>query len=333
MGTLRIHFTADDLARTTIAATADPLWETLLSRFRLHDHVKPAAFRPWIRRLRGDPAQTARMRPGAQFLATLAPMGPYFPDFLTPAAARDGLEAGLEAILSTPRRRLRSELQRLARHVSLPGWVRPVAEGDVAALTQLTTALRAYHQVAIAPHRDVIQSAVDADRAHHVTRFLEGGVEGLLNSMRPLMRWQSPVLEVDYDVDQDLHLGGQGLLLVPSFFCQGSPISLGDPLLPPVLVYPIGRRSWQRPATETSGRGPLETLIGSTRAAVLRAVDFGTTTTQLARRLDISPASASRHAAALRDTGLITTVRQGPAVLHTRTALGTSLHQQSTDRA
>ncbi|MEU6720765.1 helix-turn-helix domain-containing protein [Nonomuraea sp. NPDC046802] len=324
MGTLRIHFTADDLARTTIAATVDPLWEMLLSRFRLNDLDKAPAFQPWIRRLRSDPVQRAKIRPGARLLATLAPMGPYFPDFLTPAAARNGLEAGLEAILSTPRQQLRSELQRLVQHVSLPGWVRPLADGEVSALTQITDTLRAYHQAAVASHHDLIQPAVDADQAHHVTRFLDLGVEGLLTSMGSTMRWQPPVLEVDYDVDQDLHLGGRGLLLVPSFFCRRVPISLADPLLPPVLVYPINP-SWHMYATETSGRKPLETLIGSTRAAVLRAVGTGMTTTQLSDRLKISPASASRHATVLREAGLITSSRHGPAVLHRRTALGTSL--------
>ncbi|PZG20085.1 ArsR/SmtB family transcription factor [Nonomuraea aridisoli] len=333
MGTLRVHFTADDLARTTVAATVDPMWEILLSRFRLNDLDKAPAYQPWMRRLRSDPVQRANMRTGARLLTTLAPMGPYFPDFLTPAAARNGLEAGLEAIRSTPRHQLRSELQRLAQHVSLPGWVRSLADGEVAALTQLTDALRAYHQAAIAAHDDLIQPAVNVDRAKHVTRFLDIGVEGLLTSMCSTMRWRPPVLEVDYDIDQELHLGGQGLLLVPSFFCRRVPISLADPLLPPVLVYPINP-SWEIYATEKSSRRPLETLIGSTRAAVLRAVGTGLTTTQLSRRLKISPASASRHAAVLREAGLITTVRYGAAVVHSRTALGTSLHEgcSSSDR-
>ncbi|MEV4800318.1 helix-turn-helix domain-containing protein [Nonomuraea sp. NPDC049421] len=251
-------------------------------------------------------------------------MGPYFPDFLTPAAARHSLEAGLEEIRSTPRHRLRSELQRLARHVSLPSWVRPLADGEVSALTRLTDALRAYHQAAIASHDDLIQPAVAADRAKHVARFLDNGVEGLLASMSPTMRWRSPILEVDYDIDQDLHLGGQGLLLVPSFFCRRVPISLADPRLPPVLVYPINP-TWELYAKEDPGRRALETLIGGTRAAVLRAVGTGVTTTQLSHRLDISLASASRHATVLREAGLLTTVRHGPTVVHSRTALGASL--------
>ena len=34
----------------------------------------------------------------------------------------------------------------------------------------------------------------------------------MLLGMRPLMRWRFPVLEVDYNVDRDLHLGGRGLI-------------------------------------------------------------------------------------------------------------------------
>ncbi|MFF5715681.1 winged helix-turn-helix domain-containing protein [Streptomyces buecherae] len=46
------------------------------------------------------------------------------------------------------------------------------------------------------------------------------------------------------------------------------------------------------------------------------------TTGQLARRLGLSDATASEHAAALRGAGLITTARAGRAVRHLRTALG-----------
>jgi DNA-binding transcriptional ArsR family regulator len=153
--------------------------------------------------------------------------------------------------------------------------------------------------------------------------MVTGGLDGLLASMRPLMRWRPPVLEVDYNIDRDLHLRGRGLRFVPSYFCSRVPVSLADPELPPVLVYPIAQQFTWRPLVRPSGS--LDKLVGPTRAAVLRAIGTGATTTQLARRLEASLASVSRHAGVLRDAGLVRSDRDGAAVLHSLTSLGTAL--------
>jgi DNA-binding transcriptional ArsR family regulator len=146
----------------------------------------------------------------------------------------------------------------------------------------------------------------------------------MLASFQPLMRWRSPVLEVGYPTDRDLHLGGRGLRLVPSFFCSGRPVSLLDPELPPVVVYPIAHDPWHPMAAGTGPRS-LSVLLGATRAAVLEAVGDGCTTTELSRRARVSAASASQHASVLRGAGLISTSRTGGSVLHTLTPLGTAL--------
>jgi DNA-binding transcriptional ArsR family regulator len=331
---LRIYFTADDVARTRVASHSDPLWEVLLSDLRLRSPARLLELRAWFHRIRTDPAKAARMRPGAQMLSILAPWGPYIPDFLTPDEAKHGLDAGLEAVLSTPRRRLRHELGRLAEHAPLPDWIRPMAEGDPTALTRLAEGLRAYHNVVIAPHGDLIKTSVDADRARRAHSLLDNGTEGLFGSMRHLARWCSPVLEVDYPVDQELHLRGRGLRLVPSFFCDRFPVSLADPDLAPVLLYPIDQDCRWTQAISAGEQRPLDSLMGPTRAAALRAldVDLGTSTTQLARRLGTSPASASRHATVLRNAGLITTHRDGTAVLHMPTPLGVALLEHDNRR-
>ena len=324
LGILRIHFDSGDLARTVLARTADPAWEMLLSRFRFNDRHMPLAFRPWMQRLRADPERLARMRPGARWLATLAPHGPYFPDFLTPADTGQGFDAGLDALLSTPRTRLRSELRMLARHHRIPDWAAPLANGDVASLHRLGSALTDYHEAVVEPQYDIIQAGVGADRARRADAILASGVEGLMTSLPSLMRWRPPVLEVDYKVDRELHLCGRGIRLVPSYFCYRHPIALVDPELPPVLVYPIDQ-DLRWPQTAVAGRQRLEALVGRTRTAVLYATHSGATTTQLARLLRVSPASVSRHTGVLRDAGLITTHRHGTAVMHTLTPLGLRL--------
>jgi hypothetical protein len=132
---LRVRFTPQDLTRVRLLSNADPLWEIVLSSFLLHERHRPPFLSPWIRRIKADSAQWERIRPGARMLAGLAPQGPYFPDFLTPAEASDGLEAGLHAVACTSRSRLSSELGLLAtacglRRRTVPNWVRQFATGD-----------------------------------------------------------------------------------------------------------------------------------------------------------------------------------------------------------
>ncbi|MFD5831631.1 ArsR/SmtB family transcription factor [Lentzea sp. NPDC060358] len=321
---MRIHFTMRDLGRTRLADDGDPLWEVMHSGFRLNFADQDPAFGEWKRSLlRGGPPG---VRAGTALLAVLTPQGPYFPDFLTPPEGARGLEEGLEAMMSTPRRRLRAELSRLAENSPVPPRFQALAEGRPAVLRGVASVLRGFHSAVVAPHDRAIRSAVAADRARRSRVLAQQGVEGLLATL-PAARWEAPVLEVEYGVDRDLHLQGRGLLLIPSFFCQRLPLSLADPAMPPALIYPVDPElRWQSLAA-----GGLEALMGPTRAAVLLAVGerAGATTTQLAQRLSTSLASASRHAAVLRAAGLITTHRDGPSVLHTLTPLGIALLETS----
>ncbi|MFC4529441.1 ArsR/SmtB family transcription factor [Sphaerisporangium dianthi] len=326
---LRIHFTAEDIARTSLSRVADPLWEVLLSHFRLSDRDRPVCFQPWLVRLRSRPDLLTMMRPAGTLLSDLAPLGPYFPDFLTPPESAAGLDAGLDAVSATGRRRLRDELNLLhqtnrRRGRATPDWLAGLTDSQSGALTSLTTSLRKYHQAAVGSYDDLIRASVEADVTQRVSALLAGGVEALFRSFTPLMRWHRPVLEVRYDVEQDLYLQGRGLRLVPSFFCHGSAVSFADQDLPPVLIYPImSEHRWE---TITSvDRRPLAELMGATRATVLVALRHSASTTELAATLHTSLASMSRHTKTLRQAGLITSERRGPAILHALTPLGWTL--------
>ncbi|MDT7786859.1 MAG: hypothetical protein QOF58_5278 [Pseudonocardiales bacterium] len=320
---LRIHFSAGDLERTQIAERVDPLWEMVFSRLRLTEGDSGVLLEPWLRDVRRHGDRQV-IRSGVRLLAVLSPLGPYFPDFLTPPEGADGLGAALDAIRATPRARLRDELNRLAGVSSTPSWTRPLAEGCDGALAELTDALAQYHAAVIEPYNDLIDEAVDTDRLH---RTGSGSVEGLLHGMWPLMNWRPPVLEVQYAYNRDLHLNGRGLRLVPSYFCRHTPVAFADPGLPPTVVYPVHHDwTWQRQlASGRREQGALAALLGSTRSAVLAAVGSGATTTELAERLGASASAVSRHTTVLREAGLLTTERQGVSVLHQRTVLGSAL--------
>lgn len=312
---LRVHFTAADLVRTRVSDGADPLWETVLSLHRLRDKSPDPALAACRRSTHG-----VRQGPLGMLLP-LVPRRGYFPDFLTPPAGAAGVEHGLEALMSTPRTRLRSELTVLGGRNPLPSWTRSLADGEPAALRRLARSVRMYHHGALGPNWPRISRRANTDRALRLHALWQGGAEAMLRTYAPSMRWRSPVLEVAYPVDRDLHLDGRGLLLVPSYFAR-SPVALADTALPPTLVYPARPRSaYDAPRTD-EGLAP---LLGHTRAAVLQALGGDPNTTELARRAGVSLSSASEHVAVLRDAGLVSSVRQSNAVRHALTPLGSAL--------
>jgi DNA-binding transcriptional ArsR family regulator len=314
---LRIHFTPEDIGRVRIAGDPDPLWETVFSVFRLR---RPGpVFGRWRRRaLRASrPADLEMLLPLLR--------GGYYPDFLTPAEGMHGLPTGLEALLSTPVSRLRAEMSHLTRPGGpTPPWMRRLAEGDRPTLERLAGAIRSHYEAVVAPIWPDARAAVEADRSRRARVLLEQGCEGLLSSYRPMMRWESPVLEVDVPYEQSLHLAGRGLLLVPSYLSWGTPDVLRDTSLPPVLVYPVAHDLALGAAARAAETG-LTALIGQTRTSVLESIGDGRTTSELARRVGVSVASVSQHTAVLREARLIHSIRAGKAVLHTITPLGAAL--------
>ncbi|MEE4489436.1 ArsR/SmtB family transcription factor [Streptomyces sp. BE230] len=328
---LRIHVSGWDLSKVRMATGPDALWETILSFHRLRDRRASTVFGKWRAEAR------PRLNGEVRLLSAVVPPHGYFPDFLTPS--REGVAepmdfaAGMEALRDTRPERLQAELALLGAQGAAGGRgaarrpVRPVAldtlgEGRAEPLGRLIGALRAYHRAAVEPYWPHIQARIEADRAVRGRALLDGGADELLASLPPVIRWRAPVLEADYPVDRELHLNGRGLLLQPSFFCRGTPVVYRDPLLPPVLVYPVTHTA----APVFAEAGPwLGRLLGNTRSTVLKVIGDGCTTSELARRAGVSLASASQHASVLREAGLVHTLRHGSSVLHTLTPLGGSL--------
>ncbi|WNF30480.1 helix-turn-helix domain-containing protein [Streptomyces sp. C11-1] len=311
-----------------MAHQPDALWETVLS---LHQLSRPNPFfAPWCRRTRSA-LTAAGLVSEARMLTALAPRTSYFPDFLTPTAgpeAESGAGAGIDRVLSTGRDRLRADIARLAAGRSRPStWLDEIAAGRTHALRRLGAGLHRYYDLAVAPHAAASAACVGRDRRHRARDILDHGSERLLANLGPTSRWRPPVLEVDYSIERELHLEGRGLTIIPSFFCHDHPITLALHELPPVLVYPVARGPLWIPESPTRipGGPALDELLGATRAAVLRSLATGHSTTTLAARLRISTTAASRHAAALRAAGLVATERRGASVRHSRTSLGTEL--------
>ena len=324
---VRVNFTADDLARTRFSVAPAPLIETGLALVELRRASvapgRPAA-RRWLREVWRTFPATAR--------PLLELFGPYppWPGFADSPAS--SLEEGLEFVRSTPRSAWRAELADgyLDRAGRPPRWVRNLADGDTEARDIVVRALRDFYAAVVAPRWESVVSSFHGDVARRMPVLAAGGHQALFGTLHRQLRWQDNGLE-RHGVDFEHDLGGTGMLMMPSAFWTGPPVFVLDgERIPNVLVYaaqPNGRAGGPDHASPSgeAWNDSLAILIGSTRAAVLRALAEPCGTADLAATTGISAASASEHAKALRDADLVQTRREGRSVRHSLTPLGRTM--------
>jgi DNA-binding transcriptional ArsR family regulator len=323
---LRIHFTCEDLARVTIAAAPDPLWEVMLSLRVLAAKPADARFPGWRRHT------LTRLAPPARELVAVARSAARWPDLLTPTCGGVRLDEALQQVALTPSRRVTADLARLDQTTGAGAWARVLGGDPPAALRRLGRAARAYFDVALGPCWSQVRAGVEGERSRLARVIVDRGLEGMLAGLSPGTRWEPPELLMPSTVDVSLVVSGRSLVLLPSLFCS-EPVTRLDPGLPPVLVVGITSRAGRidlLAGTHTSGEAAnrkLSALLGRTRAAVLQAAGTACTTSELARRVGTSLPSASQHAGVLREAGLITSTRHRNSVVHATTPLGTALLQ------
>lgn len=325
----RIHFTAQDLARTRIVDTPHPLLEVTIAARTLREVHDGAAMGLWRQQVRSR-MDIAR----AGMLLELTPPRGWTPGFLHPLTRSGDLGEALDLARSTPKKLILEELSFIAEQQKLPRWAAHLHD-DPSLLRQLFDSVNHVYERALLPYWPRIGTLLEADRALRAREFAAGGMERVLTGLCPQhLVWKPPVLEVMCSLGHavDLHLNGSGMQLIPSWF--GSRLPIIDPTFEPqpFLTYPARREAHTTitgspTAPGTDGAAALRSLIGRTRAAVLLAIarDGGCTTTELARRVNISLASASEHTTVLRSAGLVTTSRHRNTALHTATATGIAL--------
>ncbi len=317
----RIHFTPDDLARIQVSPTLGPLAETVLAVALLRCPDQPRTrLGGW--RDRVQDRITPRMRP----LTALIPPGCRGVDLCTLTGEAATIEQGVRALLDVPREHLLAEMEYTDRHSRLPAAAWALAEAG--ARPDLADAAQAAYQALIQPYWARIRACLHAEQAARRRILAAGGPDRLLASLQnQRIRWRPPVLEIAMPGNVEMHLDGRGLALVPSVFVGREPSLHENPndcADVPRLILPAADTDDLWDASRDQGAA-LAALVGRNRAAVLASVADGCTTTELARRAGISLAAASQHAAVLRGAGLIISRRQGGAVLHTLTPLGTDL--------
>ncbi|MER5209469.1 winged helix-turn-helix domain-containing protein [Streptomyces sp. NPDC002838] len=309
----------------TLAQQPEPLHETIASLRVLQQRRPGVGLGPWRRWAQ------ARVPRSAGLLRELVRPHGAAPDFLAPLST--DFEAGLDTLLHTPRSFLRTDLEAVTRFNGrpLPAWTDALADGCPRVLRTVGDAMRDWHRAAVAPLRQHLHAGFAATRSSATRHLLTGGLDAMLSHLHPTISWWPPVLELTCpDHDLDIPLRGRGVRLVPSFFCGREPMIQPVPGLPLVVVYPVTHDTvWSpEPGPEPrlepeTRRRSLAALLGNSRATVLYAVAAGhSTTTDLAGRTGVSPATVSHHTTVLREAGLIITHRTGNSAHHLLTPLG-----------
>lgn len=325
---IRIEFTAADVARTRVTATLGPFAETLFGLGALQLARRERIAPPWRRH--GD-------RVTGELAEFLNPCGNVQVDLFTITGQATEFAEAAEALLSAPADALSAEIRTThCRGLDEPHWLRGIGRAELPARRRLVAAIDRAHRRLVAPYWPAMYAVLDAERARLQRLFADGGVDRLLSSFHPSVTWRDGVLELPTagrwtSAPLTARLRGRGLVLVPSVLCAGGPVPFFpyDAAQPAVLLYPAvtdpdaRARIWDNGSGD--GSSALGALLGRTRAAALEVIADGCTTTELARRLGVSPGNASQHASALRAAGLVTSLRDRNRMLHTVTPLGAEL--------
>ncbi len=320
---VRFVFSVEDLALTRFAIS--PMWELVRSVVALRDPSHAALHVPWLRSLSGRLHGLALER-----IAELNPPRGYTPDFLVPLPSGPlaDLDDDLNTLRATSVAHIRADMALFAaQHKRGPEIAAPYLARPRREVRRLTEVLDAYWRRAVAPVWPRIRAILEADIAYRARRLTSGGPAALFADLSPSVTWRQPTLEVDLPGhDTTFSLDGRGLLLVPSAFTTGPVVSDRAPWLPGV-IYPARGIATLWEQSPVAPRG-LARLIGGSRATMLIDLAAPRSTTELARRLSLSPGTASHHLTALREAGLVTGRREGRSVLYLRTPLGNALAAQ-----
>jgi DNA-binding transcriptional ArsR family regulator len=311
-----VHLTAEDVARTRFGFST--VWETTAGLYAVTSTSARALHRPLHRQL------TAAGRKAVEAMSDLVGVPGWMPDSLAPqpqGAAIDPVQE-LSGIRRTPDCVVERDLDVLRRKRPASRWAAMDRDQFV---DELAGTLTAYWECELAPHWEVIESVVRSDVRSRQGQLAGDGIAATLHKLHPAVTFEHSALEVHLPLHRcEINGSGAGLWLVPSVF-RWSGVGLASSTNGTlVLSYPARGAGtvWE----DRKGAAPgVESLIGRSRAAVLADLDVPRSTTELARRLQLAPATVSAHLSTLADARLVVGTRYGRAVLYARTRLGALL--------
>jgi DNA-binding transcriptional ArsR family regulator len=326
---LRMEVRREDL--TTSRFAVSPLWElTHALRLLWEAPSQPGdpVLRPWLMRVRDRYRELTRQA-DIEVIQALNPPG-WGTDFLArvPVDLSTTIWDLLDEVRSTPAEQVRLEVaEAMRRQPPMDPRIRRILASDRIA-EYAADVLAAAWRALLEPEWRTLRAILERDVVYRAGQLTSRGWAAALSGLHPDLSWHRGRIELcRWSTDEDVELGGRGLLFIPSVFVWPRLALTLDPPWPPALIYPARGVAalWQEPGAPRGGTGALGRLIGSSRAAVLLALEEPASTSQLAATLGQSLGGIGDHLAVLRAAGLITRARSGRSVLYRRTAVGDAL--------
>ncbi|RKE18268.1 helix-turn-helix transcriptional regulator [Streptomyces sp. TLI_171] len=323
---LKFRLGLADLASAYFACS--PLQEAVLS-LRMWTHPGHYPHGPAFEAMR--PAFEAL--PAAPLLRALVAGNKYVPDFLTPRPRVPFPEfrAELAAVRAFEPALLRRELEQtfLPHDRELPPLLAERADRPQALIAELADALEAYWTRVLEPAWwPRARSVLHADIVHRSRVLAERGAAGLFADLDHLLHWADGVLTIDRawgDGEVEVVVDRRGLTFLPTCFARGALTAIGPDLTPSITYLARGQANLTAAADPPPTDRAVEQLLGTPKARLLALLHEPTATTELARRLGVTPGAVSQHLAVLHATRLVTRARHGRLVLYARSPLADQL--------
>jgi len=311
---IEYELSADDLADTRFAIS--PIQELVFSLWALRDPGRYTLHLPWRRA-----ALAAVGEDDLRLLLALVGEQRGLPDFLTPPpdSFAPSFAEELDLVRRTPPHLVERDL--VATH--RPGPLPAVLRG--ATLADLTALLDRFWEASMAAAWPRMRLILEADTTYRARRLALGGARALFADLHPNVTWTTGAVRITKMIGRHRVLaGGRGLLLLPSIFAY-KPVPPMSPHEPPWLAYPARGTAdlWEPPAAVHPDTLPA--LVGGPKARLLALLGEELTTTDLARRLGVTPGAVSQHLQVLHASGLLIRTRAGRSVLYRRSDLGDRL--------
>lgn len=317
---ITLVLTGEVLGNTRFAFS--PMSELTLSVRLLGCPMTAHPHTPWVRE-----ARSRLDGVDVELLHALAPPGKWIASALMPAGRPDAtIESQLSTLAGGDPGALRADLADVWAGRGEPRRVRDLFALGGGGLELLTETMWDYWDAVIRPFWPRMCAVLEDDVSHRVRALVDDGLLGLLTDLHPEVSVGPGRLFIDKPHHASgVYQAGQ-MTLTPSVFAYPDLI-VDEHAEGYRLVYAargVGR-VWEGLAVEEPSDDHLVSLLGRTRAAVLRHTAIPMSTTQIARQLDQTPGSVSQHLMVLRSAGLVHSWRSGRSVLYRQTALAASM--------
>lgn len=317
-----VRLTGADFGR--IRFTQSPLVEVAESLWMLSSRQIRPLHRTWY-----DETRSKLRRIELDLLTAVVPARPVLAAFLLPGASAPPatIDDQLRGISRLPADELRRQVEDVWRGDSLPPKVQELISDGRAGPARLAEAFSEYWTIALQPYWHQLRAVYHDDLAFRATALARSGMSALLTDLHPQISVDDDVIWIDKPGDRLQGLPDGGLLLVPSAFAW------------PRIIFDFGGKGaasltygvrgvanvWGFDKRMPTEDDPLASLLGRNRAAILVSLAVPHSTTELALKLMVTPASVSQHLSVLRRSGLVSSWREGRSVLYRRTSVATSI--------